>query len=186
VKNNMTREKIDPVKLKRYLREGKSQREISRIFGVSDSAVSQRLKCLNLSVARATQLEHGHAIVIETLDCVQQLHSINNDANYILDLLMRSVKGEPRAVKLLKQHDELGAKIRFQDPKVLALQAMREIRSQLKLQLEILNSVANFEAISDFQKQILDIVGEMDIEMRKKFVDRLKEEKALRAAVRLG
>ena len=181
----MTREKIDPVKLKRYLREGKSQREISRIFGVSDSAASQRLKCLNLSVARATQLEHGHAIVIETLDCVQQLHRINNDANYILDLLMRSVKGEPRAVKLLKQHDELGEKIRFQDPKVLALQAMREIRSQLKLQIDILNSVANFEAVADFQREIISLIGTLDLDLKKKFIEKLREKKAIRSAITL-
>ena len=97
---------------------------------------------------------------------------------------MSSIRGEGWAKSLLQRHQKLSKKIKLEDERSLALRTMQEIRAQLKFQIEILNSVANFEAISDFQKQILDIVGEMDIEMRKKFVDRLKEEKALRSAVK--
>jgi len=61
---------------------------------------------------------------------------------------------------------------------------MKEIQSQLKLQIDILNSVANFEAIADFQRQVIEIIGEMDLKMRKQFVARLKEEKSIRAAVK--
>jgi hypothetical protein len=174
--------KIDPVKLRRYLREGKSQRQIANIFGVSDSAVSQRIKDLNLSVARATQMEHAHAIVLDTLDCVGQLHKLNMDSNYLLDLLMAWVRGEEHAVELLKSHQNLGAK--FEDPKALALKVMQQIQNQLKLQIDILNSVANFEAVADFQREMIDLIGEMDLEMKKKFVSRLREKRAIRSAVR--
>ena len=61
---------------------------------------------------------------------------------------------------------------------------MKEIQSQLKLQIDILNSVANFEAIADFQRQVIEIIGEMDLKMRKQFVARLKEEKPIMAAVK--
>jgi len=174
--------KIDPVKLRRYLREGKSQRQIAEIFGVSDAAVSMRIKNLNISVARSTQMEHAHAVVLDTLDCVGQLHKLNLDSNFLLDLLMAWVRGEQHAVELLKSHHKLGAK--FEDPKALALKVMREISSQLKLQIDILNSVSNFEATASFQREIIDLIGEMDLDLKKKFVSRLREKRAIRSAVR--
>ena len=174
--------KIDPVKLRRYLREGKSQRQIAEIFDVSDAVVSMRIKNLNISVVRSTQLEHAHAVVLDTLDCVGQLHKLNMDSNYLLDLLMAWVRGEEHAVALLKSHHKLGAK--FEDPKALALKVMREISSQLKLQIDILNSVSNFEATASFQQEIIDLIGEMDLDLKKKFVSRLREKRAIRSAVR--
>jgi hypothetical protein len=174
--------KIDPVKLRRYLREGKSQRQIAQIFGVSDAAVSMRIKNLNVSVAKATQMEHAHAVVLDTLDCVGQLHKLNMDSNYLLDLLMAWVRGEERAVELLKSHQKLGAK--FEDPKALALKVMQQIQNQLKLQIDILNSVANFEAVADFQREIIEILAEMDLDLKKKFIARLREKKSIRAAVK--
>ncbi len=174
--------KIDPVKLRRYLRAGKSQRQIAQIFGVSDAAVSMRIKDLNVNVAKATQMEHAHAVILDTLDCVGQLHKLNLDSNFLLDLLMAWVRGEEHAVELLKSHQKLGA--RFEDPKSLALRVMREIQAQLKLQIDILNSVANFEAVADFQREMIGLIGEMDLEMKKKFVSRLREKRAIRSAVR--
>ncbi len=176
--------KIDPVKLRRYVREGKSQRQIANIFGVSDSAVSQRIKDLNLTVAKATQMEHAHAVVLDSLDCVGQLHKLNMDSNYLLNLLMAWIRGEEWAVSLLKKHRELGEKMKFEDPKALALKVMQQIQNQLKLQIDILNSVANFEAVADFQREIIEILAEMDLDLKKKFIARLREKKSIRAAVK--
>jgi hypothetical protein len=61
---------------------------------------------------------------------------------------------------------------------------MQQIQNQLKLQIDILNSVANFEAVADFQREMIDLIGEMDLEMKKKFVSRLREKRAIRSAVR--
>ena len=181
----MARGKIDPVKLKRYIREGKRQRQIAQIFGVSDSAISQRLKCLNLSVAKATQIEHGHAIVMDSLDCVHQLQKINEEANFLLNLLMSSIRGEKWAELLLRKHQKLSKKKKYEDERSLALKTMKEIRGQLKLQVHILKSVADFRAVADFQKEVIEIICQMDLEMRKKFINKLKEKKSLRSAVRL-
>jgi hypothetical protein len=144
------------------------------------------MKSLNLDVAKCAQIESASVILSDCLDTVGQLFKINEHSCFLLDLLMGWIKGEDWAVELLKKHDKFGTKIKFHDPKVLALQTMREVREQLKFQVELLNSVTNFQAVSSFQKQILDIVAEMDLDMRKKFVKRLKEEKALRASISLG
>jgi hypothetical protein len=176
--------KIDPVKLRRYLREGKSQRQIAQIFGVSDAAVSMRLKDLNLNVAKSIQMEHAHAVVLDSIDSVQQIYKLNMDSNYLLDLLMAWIRGEEWAVSLLKKHRKSGEKMKFEDPKALALKVMREIQNQLKLQIEILNSVSNFESIADFQREVIDLIGEMDLELKKKFIAKLRNRKAIRSAVK--
>ena len=56
---------------------------------------------------------------------------------------------------------------------------MEQIQSQLRLQTEILNSLSNFGAVADFQRQVNELSWEMDIETRKKFVKRLKEKNIL-------
>jgi hypothetical protein len=185
--------RIDLIKLKRYLREGKSVTEIARIFGVSPSAVSQRCKSLDFAIAKVNQLETAHACVMESLDCVRQLFRLNEDSNYLLDLLMSWIRGEEHAVELLQKHHNLGAVgikgangLKFEDPKALALKVMKQIQSQLKLQIEILNSVANFEAVAEFQHEVIDLIAKMDKQMKEKFVARLREKKAIRAAVRFN
>jgi len=177
--------KIDLEKMRKLLQQGRSQRQIAREFNVSDSAISQRMKNLNVDLAKNVQLESAHAIVLNTIDCAASINQINQDATYLLNLLMAWIRGEGWAIKLLKKHEEAGTKIKFQDPKILAVKLMEQIQRQLRLQIEILNSVSNFGAVADFQRQVIDIVGELDIETRKKFVNRLKEKKYLRSSARL-
>ena len=180
--------KIDPVKMRRYLREGKSQTQIAEIFGVSDAAVSMRLKDLNLSVAKSVQMEHAHACVLDSLDVIGQLHKLNRDSNYLLDLLMATIRGEKDAKNLLKKHQELGsigAKMRFEDPKALVLKVMSQIQSQLRLQITILETVASFEAVADFQGEVIEVIGEMDAGLKEKFISKLREKKAIRSAIKL-
>jgi len=72
------------------------------------------------------------------------------------------------------------------DPKGLILRVMQQIQNQLKLQIEILNSVANFEAVADFQREVISLIGEMDQDLKKKFIEGLRQKKAIRAAVRFN
>ena len=95
--------------------------------------------------------------------------------------------------ELLQKHHELGSVgikgthgLKFEDPKALALKVMKQIQDQLRLQIEILNSVANFEAVADFQREVIDLISEMDPKMKKKFIERLRERKSIRAAVRFN
>ena len=183
--------KIDPIKLKRMVRQGKSVTQIAEKFNVSPSAVSQRLKTLDLQIAKVQQLETAHACVVESLDCVNQLFKINEHANWLLDVLVDWCKGEKYAVELLKKHHDLGFAglkgvrgLQFEDPKILVLKVMRHIQEQLRLQITIFNSVSNFEAVADFQRELIELIGEMDQNLKEKFVTRLREKRSIRAAVR--
>ena len=149
--------------MRKLLKQGRSQRQIAREFGVSDSSISQRMKNLNVDIAKNVQLESAAAIVLDNIDCAAQINKINQDANYLLNLLMSWIRGERWAIDLLKKHEESGKRIKFQDPKILEVKLMEQIQSQLRLQTEILNSLSNFGAVADFQRQVNELIWEMDI-----------------------
>ena len=174
----MPKAKIDRVQLDRMLRAGKSQREIAQVFGVSEAAVSKARKELRVAVVKSVALESAHKVVDKNLDAVSQLQKINEAANEILDLLMRWSRGDEEALKSL---DKQGQTKR--DPRELALKAMQEIRGQLGLQLDIFKTLYDVQAIAEFQREVLNAIGEVSPDVRDRIIQRLKESRALRGAV---
>src|SRR5512139_575501 len=178
----MTKPRIDRVKLNRMLRSGKSQREAAQAFGVSEAAISKAKKELSVAVVRSTVMENAHKVVAENLDAIGQLTKINQYANELLDLLMRWNRGDQEAHQILEaQAAKKG--IQPRDPRELALKAMQEIRGQLGLQLEILKTLYDVQAVAEFQKEVLNAIGEVSPDVRDRIIKRLKEGRALRQSV---
>jgi hypothetical protein len=71
------------------------------------------------------------------------------------------------------------------DPRELALKAMQEIREQLKLQLEIFQTLFDMRAAMQFQAEVLEVIGRVSPEVRDELIRRLTEICALRSAVDL-
>ena len=90
----MSLRKIDKVKLNQMFQAGKSQRECAKVFGVSEAAISQVKKELNIAVVKSVTLENAHRVVEHNLDAVGQLSKINQKANLILDEMMKTMAGE--------------------------------------------------------------------------------------------
>ena len=174
----MPKPKIDRVKLNQMLRSGKRPKEIAQLFGVSEAAISKARKELNVAVVKNVALESAHRVVDKHLNTVDQLRKINEDANEILDLLMRWSRGDEEALKSL---DKQGQAKR--DPRELALKAMQEIRGQLSLQLDIFRTLYDVQAIAEFQREVLNAIGEVSPDVRDRIIQRLKESRALRGAV---
>ena len=155
----MANGKIDKVKLSQLLRSGKSGKDCAKFFGVTEGAISQARKELNISVVKSVTLESAHQVVEKNLNAVEQLLNINRKANELLE----------RAIEA-KDHDT-------------TLKAMREIRGQLELQLEIFKTLYDLEAVAEFQREVLTAIDEVDRDVRDRIVQRLKENKALRGSV---
>ena len=66
----MAKPKIDIRKLDRLLRAGKSQREISHVFGVSESAISKSKKQLRNNIVRTVGLERANEVVQDHIDMI--------------------------------------------------------------------------------------------------------------------
>ena len=155
----MANGKIDKVKLSQMLRSGKSGKDCAKFFGVTEGAVSQARKELNISVVKTVALESAHQVVEKNLNAVDQLLNINRKANTLLEVAIQA-----------KDHDT-------------TLKAMREIRGQLELQLEIFKTLYDVQAVADFQREVLTAIGEVDPDVRNLIINRLKEGRALRQSV---
>ena len=188
----MPKPKIDRVKLDQMLGEGKPQREIAQYFGVTDGAISKAKNELKVAVVKNVALESAHKVVDRHLDTIGQLQKINQNANELLDLLMRWNRGDQEAIQILESQvrkvkvrgsEENVTEYKFKDPRELALKAMQEIRGQLALQLDIFKTLYDVQAVAEFQKEVLTAIGEVSPDVRDKIIQRLKESRALRQSV---
>ena len=190
----MANGKINISKLNKMLRSGKSVRQCAEYFGVSSSAISQAKKSLNVAVVKNVALENAHKVVDQNLNAVEQLQKINGYANELLDLLMRWNRGDEEALQVLESQvsekkirigdqEEFVREFKFQDPRQLALKAMAEVRGQLKLQLEIFQTLYDMQAVKNFQEEVLTVIGEVDQDARNKIIARLTEKSAVRGSV---
>lgn len=187
--------KIDKLKLSKMLRSGKSGKACAKVFSVTEGAISQARKELNIAVVKSVALETAHHVVDQNLNAVDQLQKINNYANELLDLLMAWNRGDKKALQILEHQvrkvkvgetEEEVREFKFKDPRELALKAMAEIRGQLSLQLEIFKTLYDLEAVADFQREVLTAIGEADKDVRDRIVQRLKEGKALRGSISIN
>lgn len=187
--------KIDHVLLDKMLAEGRTSKYCAEFFGVTPAAISQAKKNLGTYVTKHVVMEAAPKIVDRNINAVEQLQKINGYANELLDLVMRWNRGEPEALQVLesnvkrvkfgKDKAALDVKeVKLKDPRELALKAMGEIRHQLKLQLEIFQTLYDLEAVAEFQQEVLDTIAEVDPSVRIKIVNRLAQKRALRSAIK--
>ena len=190
----MPKPKIDRVKLNQMLQRGKPQHEIAQHFGVTEGAISKAKKELNVAVVKNVALESAHKIVDRHLDTIGQLQKINQNANELLDLLMRWSRGDQEALQILESQvrkvkvrgsEEEVTEYRIKDPRELALKAMQEIRGQLNLQLDIFKTLYDVQAVAEFQKEVLTAIGEVDQNVRARIIQRLKEGRIIRQSIEL-
>ena len=156
--------RIDKLELSRLLREGKRVKDIAKYFGVTTGAVSQAKKVLNLNVVKTVGLEAAHQVVARNLDVFSNLERINQEAHKILNELSGS--GD-------------------QTDKKIILRACGEILRQIDTQMSILKSMHDVEETRRFQETVLEIISEVDREVRDRIVYRLKEQQALRGTLKL-
>jgi len=150
--------KIDRVKLNQMLRAGKPQREIAQVFGVTESAISKAKKELHITVVKNVALENAHRVVDKNLDAIDQLQKINLEANRLLDELEQTPE--------------------------LKLKVMAEIRGQLRLQLDIFQTLYDMKAVQEFQQEVLSAIKEVNPDVRNRIVNKLGQKRAIRAAIK--
>jgi predicted transcriptional regulator len=178
----MPKPKFSDTKLKQLVNYGLNCTQIAKRLGVTKGAVSQRLKALNLAASKEVALVRAADVVRKELNTVAQLQKINDHANELLDLLMLCVNGDEIAKQeALSKLGPLGPGSK--DPKELALKCMQEIRSQLKLQLDIFQALYDVQAVAEFQRSVLEEIKSVEPEVKNRILQRLKDARALRSIV---
>jgi predicted transcriptional regulator len=190
----MAFKRISIMELEKVIQEGCGVNEAARRLGVTKGAVSRKLKLLRIAVVKDSTLRHAGEIVEKRLDAIDQIKKINDYANELLDLLMRWNRGDDTALQILESQvrkvkirgtEKEIEEYKFKDPRELALMAMREIRGQIQLQFEIFQGLYDIQAAAEFQKEVLDAIGQCSPELRQEIVENLKKGGALRSILDL-
>jgi DNA-binding Lrp family transcriptional regulator len=189
----MGRRKINDTKLLQLVDGGRSFVEIGKVFGVSTQAAHKRFKELRGKTTGVVVAKKVEQIVDRKIDAMEQLQKVNDYANELLDLLMRWNRGDEEALQVLESQvrkvrvrgsEEEVTNYKFKDPRELALKAMAEIRGQLSLQLDIFQALFSLQAAKDFEETVLEVIGEVDPNVRNEIINRLNRKRSVRQAVR--
>ena len=188
--------KINDRKLIRLIdNEKKSQTETAKALGVTRQAVSKRLQELRGKTTKVVVSKKIEQVVDRKIDAMEQLQKVNDYANEILDLLMAWNRGDETALQVLESQvttkkvrvgdeEEFVREFKFKDPRELALKAMGEIRNQLKLQLEIFQTLFSLQAAKEFEDTVLEVIGEVNPDVRSEIIRRINKKRAIRSAVK--
>jgi predicted transcriptional regulator len=189
----MSTGKINIHKMLAMVDEGCSQAEIAKAFGVSRQAVHKELSKVRGKTTNVVVAKKVEQIVDRKIDAMEQLQKVNDYANELLDLLMRWNRGDEEALQILESQvrkvrvrgsEEEVTNYKFKDPRELALKAMAEIRGQLSLQLDIFQALFSLQAAKDFEETVLEVIGEVDPNVRNEIISRLNRKRSVRQAVR--
>lgn len=153
----MNDRKINDAKMLKMLNSGKPQVEIAREFDVTPAAVSMRKKELLGRTTRAIVAGKINKVIDHKIDTFGQLEKINQKANELLD----QAAGDTQCT----------------------IKVMIEIRNQLKLQLELFQTLYSMQAAAEFQETVLDVISKVDPEVRKHIITELNSRYAIRNAV---
>ena len=152
--------KINDNKMLKMVDQNYSQVKIAEFFGVSKQAVNKRLIQLKGRSTKVIVTKKVKKSIDDRLDSISQLKLINDEA-----------------IKLLNELE--------QEP-ALKLKVMSEIRGQLKLQIEIFQTLFSLQTAEEFQTAVLEAIGEASPDVRKNIINRLNVERSIRSAVKFS
>jgi hypothetical protein len=177
--------------------EGKSAYTIAKVLEIPRTTVRDQIKKLKKNITQAVVVhKNAQRIVDRKINAFDQLNKINADANELLDVVMSWGRGDDEALRILETqvrkvtygtgdsaHEV--TEYKFKDPRELALKCMAEIRGQLKLQTEIMATLFDIQAVSEFQQEVADILEEESPGARTRILQRLEEKRLRRSVVKL-
>jgi len=178
----MPKPKFSDYDLGERIRQGKSVSEIAAEFGCSVQAVYKRAKRYKMNISKDVAFHQASAVNQQHIDWSAQLLKINDTANTLLDRLIEVIQAKEQKdqdAKLKKIEPLLGDKGILE----AAVKIKGEIRQQLRLLMDAWKQKYDVEQIDFFQRIVLDEIGEAAPEVKRKIVQRLKQECAVRFAI---
>lgn len=191
----MAKQKISDNKLIQLYKDGLTVRQIARKAGLAPSTVSVRIRKMKKDITKGVITKpNAQRLIKKEINAFDQLQKINNDANEMLDLVMRWQRGDKEALQIMESQvrevrvgdsTEFIKEYKMKDPRELALRCMSEIRGQLDMQLKIMQALFDLKASAEFQEEIIQAIGEVDKDVRDRIIENLEKKRAIRTAVRV-
>jgi len=166
----MSRPKLDPDALRRFLDAGGTQAAAARFFNVSEPAIHQRMKHMQRLTSQVVALERAHEIVDEKLTATARLERV------------QQVIDEELAFAVREARREGGDRTALAD---VILKLAGEVRQQLGLQLAISRTLVDLRVVKEFQETVVEAIRDESPETAHRIVVRLKERRALRPSIEL-
>ena len=166
----MAKVKIDPDALQRYLDAGHTQADAAKCFGVSEAAISQRVKKLQIATSKVVALERAGEVVDQKLQATERLERVQQVIDNELHWAVERAK-EPEADRRALQDT------------ILKLAA--EVRQQLGLQLTISRTLIDLRVVREFQRSVVEAIAEESPDTARRIVAKLKVQRALRQSASL-
>ncbi len=163
----MAKAKFDDLALQELLDAGRSQTQAARHFGVTEAAISQRVKKLTGLTSRVVALEKAGEVVDRRLNASDRLERVQQ----VIDEELRWA---------VAQAKRRGADRRALQDTILRLAG--EVRQQLGLQLNITRTLVDLKVVREFQRGVIDVIAEESPDVARRIVAKLKERRALRAS----
>jgi hypothetical protein len=157
--------KVDPIEMERLIQKGKKNVEIARHFGVSPAAITLARKALKKDVVKNVALENAHRIVGQQIDAMAQLNNAVQKVNALIE-------------RFDGREDKDGADI--------YLKALAESRKQISTLMEIAKTMMDYEAVQEFQAAVLETIASVDDSLKQQILKKLRQSKAIRAAVTIN
>jgi transcriptional regulator with XRE-family HTH domain len=196
-------------KLIDMLKPGVSQAEIARRLGVHRSTITRALRKLDKKIPDVVTVKRAEKYRDYKFDLIDQQNKNTKILNELLDGVEAYIKGDREAFKPMQRKIEMrsaegnqeegedgkgkGKKTKVEqkietfdfsmDPRLLAVQIIRELREHMRFTLEVLNTIANAENILVYQRHVVEIMREMSPEIAEKFIARLRAEHAVNVSL---
>jgi hypothetical protein len=161
----MSRPKLDPAALRAYLEAGHSQAEAATEFGVSEAAISQRVKQLRIATSTVVALERASDMVDQHLTSAERLKQVQR---VILD---QFAWAEAQARQPGVDRGAMSE---------ILVKLSAEVRSQLRLEYDISRTLVDLQVVRAFQRTVMEAISEEAPQVARRIVERLKAQRALR------
>jgi len=195
--------KIDPEEMMRMVKDGRTDSEIARRFDVTPMAVNYRKRTIIKHLTAIPDVQKSE-LSRHNIDTVNQLRTMNDhiiaemkrcqrlitredDVVLKREKLEDQVKRHPEDTELAKKlRDMAGGNfnniLKIQDN---IIKISGEVRKQIELQVKIYETIFNVQMVSEFQEEIIEILRQVEPELKDMIIKKLRERRSLRGLVQL-
>jgi len=152
----MAKRKLSDRKLLELVDQGLSYQYIGDQYGISRQAIQKRMVKLRGKMVTATCAAGAKQLVDNRIDVLAKLREIHDKTLGLID----TAEGND-------DHD-------------LMLKSLGEVRQQLRLCADLMCMVADVQHVQNFQKAVLEAIGEADEPTQRKIIESLNRAKSLR------
>lgn len=174
--------------LLKLIQEGKSQREAAAILGVSEGAVSKRLKGVGVAVNKNVALFAAPQVLQRQLSTAEQLEAIGRQARDILEMLHLSLQDDSANDKAAREARWKLQRLAGQKRDLLSfiVSMQGELRKQLEFDFNMRKEIYNIRQVQEFQDVVLQEIKNAAPEVAQRIVARLTEIQATRSSLDFG